>query len=200
MNNLDQNDAAKQWVSNEITDDFLKKYIPIEAFVALKNIPQETVLQMIREGTCVGYTKNNQWFVGRNELGDFTGSISIGQPKPVGGNAPGKASNNFLSKLIRGDFGLPVTFWIFGVCLGIALMPVLIAIVTLNEDFFVWVFSIWVGYEILVAIGVLRAANRHTGSKGLAVCAQILTVFLIGIILLIWLYLLMIFNSGYAGN
>ncbi len=41
MNELQQSQSLQQNSSQEITDDFLQKYVPIEVYVAMKNIPKK---------------------------------------------------------------------------------------------------------------------------------------------------------------
>lgn len=113
-----------------------------------------------------------------------------------------KKPGNVLSKLIKGQFGLAVTFWIAGIAVGIISMWLLIGIIAITEDehLFMFLFSIWVMYEIAVAIGVWKAASRHMGSRGWAALAQVVTLLSTSLMLIIWCYLLMIFTGDYPNH
>ena len=202
MNEPQQSQSLQQNSSQEITDDFLQKYVPIEVYVAMKNIPKEKVLEMIREGSCVGYTKNNQWFVGRNELNGFKGSISLGNPqqKKKIVDSTEKPSSNGLLKLLRGEFGLTITFWIFGVLIGTLLFFLTITIGLIEEDLIMFFLSIWVGYQFIITIGVLRSCKYYQGEKVWPVLAIIVSLGFSALMGFIWLIFLSLSINGYAGN
>ena len=202
MNEPQQSQSLQQNSSQEITDDFLQKYVPIEVYVAMKNIPKEKVLEMIREGSCVGYTKNNQWFVGRNELNGFKGSISLGNPQQKKKNVDSteKPSSNGLLKLLRGEFGLTITFWIFGVLIGTLLFFLTITIGLIEEDLIMFFLSIWVGYQFIITIGVLRSCKYYQGEKVWPVLAIIVSLGFSALMGFIWLIFLSLSINGYAGN
>lgn len=113
-----------------------------------------------------------------------------------------KRPANVLNRLIKGQFGLPITFWIAGIVVGIISMWLLIGItaITENEHLFLFFFSAWVLYEIVVAIGVWKAASRHMGSRGWAALAQVVTLLSTSLILISWCYLLMIFTGDYPNH
>jgi hypothetical protein len=202
MNEPQQSQPPQQNSSQEITDDFLQKYVPIEVYVAMKNIPKEKVLEMIREGSCVGYTKNNQWFVGRNELNGFKGSISLGNPqqKKKIVDSTEKPSSNGLLKLLRGEIGLTITFWIFGVLIGTLLFFLTITIGLIEEDLIMFFLSIWVGYQFIITIGVLRSCKYYQGEKIWPVLAIIVSLGFSALMGFIWLIFLSLSINGYAGN
>jgi len=55
--------------TKEIVDEFNLKYMPIKEFSSIKGIPDEKIIEMIRDGFYVGHIKNNLWFVSRDEVG-----------------------------------------------------------------------------------------------------------------------------------
>lgn len=202
MNDSEQNRPLIQYVSREITDDFLQKYMPIEVFATMKNIPEEKVLEMIREGTCVGYTKNNQWFVGRNELEDFKGSIALDNPKQQSTHpdGTGNPSSIGLSKLLRGEFGLTFTFWIFGVFAGFLFFFLTLIVVMIDEDAIMFFLSIWVIYQLMVTIGIIRSCKYYHGEKTFSALAVIVSLGFSGLMGFIWLIFLSLSINGYASN
>lgn len=68
MNDSQLNSSSSEQSSTDLADEFLQKYIPIAEFCALKNIAEDNVIVMIRDGVMAGYTTKDQWFVDRNEL------------------------------------------------------------------------------------------------------------------------------------
>lgn len=188
--------------AQEITDDFLKKYVPIELFSSVKSISEEKVIEMIREGTYVGYTKNNQWFVGRNELeSDFKGSISLANPQQkIAAANPEKTSNNGLLRLLRGELGLINTFWIFGVVIGIVFFFVIFTVALIDEDLIMFFFSIWLIYQFMLTIGVMRSCKCYQGSKVWAAWAVIVSLGFSALLGFIWLIFLSLSINGYASN
>jgi hypothetical protein len=196
----DQNKSGGQILSQEITDDFLQKYVPIELFVATKNIPEEKVLEMIREGTCVGYTKSGQWFVGRNELDDFKGDIALGNSQSKSNNAAETLSSNGLLRLFRGELGLVNTFWLLGVVVGMIFFFIVFAVLLIDEDLTMFFFSIWVIYQFMITIGVMRSSKYYKGEAIWAALAIIVSLGFSALMGFIWLLLFSVSISGYASN
>jgi len=202
MNESHDNQLAQQNASQEISDDFLQKYVPIELYAATKNISEEKIIEMIREGSCVGYTKNNQWFVGRNELDGFKGSISLGNPQQKKKNADNtkSPSNNSLLKLLRGELGLANTFWMFGVLGGTLFFFLILTMAMIDEDLIMFFFSIWVVYQFIINIGVIRSCKYYEGEKVWTALAIIVSLGFSALIGFIWLIFLSLSINGYASN
>lgn len=80
----------------------------------------------------------------------------------------------FFRKLANGDFGLPKTYWIYGVLVGIVAGNILNLVEPLGP-FLILMFA-YTAYSVTVLIGIWRAANRYTGRKLWAVLAKIAVV------------------------
>lgn len=83
------------------------------------------------------------------------------------------ASGSFISKLIRGDYGLAKTYWLFGVLGNIILSAPLPFIA---EELILVLYLPLLSYSVVVLIAVWRAANRYRGPKYWATLAKIATV------------------------
>ncbi|MDO8846228.1 hypothetical protein [Methylicorpusculum sp.] len=64
--------------TKKTVNEFDLKYMPLSEFSRIKSIPPYKVLDMIRDGFYIGYIKDNQWYVSRNEVGkaDIVKNIS----------------------------------------------------------------------------------------------------------------------------
>jgi len=95
-------------------------------------------------------------------------------------------SDNFYLKLVRGEFGLFKTYWLYGVLVGFVVV-LLIERITKVGDFsrlgkHLVPFLVYSVYQIPVLIGAWRASNNYTGLKVWAILAKITIV-------LVWCYL-----------
>ncbi|MGO2137040.1 MAG: hypothetical protein ACTH3S_16615 [Marinobacter sp.] len=86
----------------------------------------------------------------------------------------GAESKNFFSKLTSGDFGLAKTYWLFGVVVGIVLN--LIIKFTPSIGGLLVILALAVVYQVMVLLGVWRAANRYQGRKAWTILAKIAAV------------------------
>ena len=86
--------------------------------------------------------------------------------------------SNFFSRLMKGDYGLPKTYWIFGVLVGFLYRIVVTLTLTLESlGVFSLIYLAGCGYFTVVFIGVWRASERYKGPviwAGLAKVAVIL--------------------------
>jgi len=55
--------------TEKTVDEFDLKYIPSAEFSKIKSIPEDKVIEMIRDGFYVGQIKNEEWYVSREEIG-----------------------------------------------------------------------------------------------------------------------------------
>jgi serine/threonine protein kinase len=85
-----------------------------------------------------------------------------------------KTGKVFFGKLTCGDFGLARTYWLYGVLvsLGVNLLIGLIPVLGVQMALMI----VGMAYQILVFIGVWRAAGRYRGRKVWAVLAKIAVV------------------------
>ena len=159
---------------------FNAAYMPLAEFVALKHCTPEAVLAFIKAGSCSGYHKQGVWFVARSELS---------LPWPPAHPSPAvpkdaRPSNSFLLQLIRGQFGLPVTFWVFGVFVGLFVLPITATFVGAFERqgaIAAMIALLSSSYFVLVLIGTFNAADRHTASEGWAITAKIASLLMLGL-------------------
>jgi len=91
----------------------------------------------------------------------------------------GKASNGldskgFFSRLVNGDFGLAKTYWLYGVAVGIVINFLSRIVPSLGALAVILVLAI--PYQVMVLLGVWRAADKYQGRKAWAILAKIATV------------------------
>lgn len=87
----------------------------------------------------------------------------------------------FWGRLVRGHFGLGLSFWVFGVLMGWLWSLVLGISVAISEGVdspapLIIVVPLYIAYVIAVLIGQWNAASLHQGSKFWAVLVKILVV------------------------
>lgn len=130
-------------------ETFLKEYMPIAEFSASKNIAEEKIIAMIREGSYAGQIKNGLWFVRRDQPKETMVESVVAQPP----------SNNTFQKLFSGSYGLGATFWGWGACGGFLLASLLmIPIEGLGTDvFIVPSILLWFAYITIVFVGIWRS-------------------------------------------
>jgi peptidoglycan biosynthesis protein MviN/MurJ (putative lipid II flippase) len=80
----------------------------------------------------------------------------------------------FFSKLSSGDFGLPKTYWLYGVVVGIVINIVIQIVPSIGA--IAVVLALATVYQVMVLLGVWRAATRYQGRKVWAILAKIATV------------------------
>jgi len=92
-------------------------------------------------------------------------------------NTQETTKKGFFKKLYDGDFGLPKTYWLFGVLANIVLKGVTILVSASDSILLIGVSLLAiVVYSIIQMIGLWNAASRYTGSKVWAILAKISVV------------------------
>lgn len=90
------------------------------------------------------------------------------------------AVSNFIANLWKGDFGLAMTYWVYGVLGGIVWA---VGILTLNaereSDLEKVIFFLMGTYYFIIYVGIWQAANKFTGSKVWAVLAKFVVVIVV---------------------
>lgn len=82
----------------------------------------------------------------------------------------------FISKLWRGDFSLPISYWLFGV-LGNAVLSIPIGFTAWLNPILAWTLAaVTIIYGILVNVGIWRSSTKYQGNKIWAVLAKIAVV------------------------
>lgn len=149
--------------ASQKTDDSKKEYIPVEEFSEYKGITSEKAIAMIRDGFYQGQIIDDKWYVAYSEVSNA--------------GEPSSESGGFFSKLTQGDYGLPKTYWLFGV-LGNLLFIVPIALAAAAESMPILVLSLIasVVYSLVVAVGIWRASDKYLGPKVWAVLAKIAVI------------------------
>jgi len=148
------------------------EYIPVEEYAEFKGITPDEAIQSIRDGLCQGHIKNGKWSVPYSYVEEPIQSIS----------------SNFFIKLINGDFGLPTTYWLFGI-LGNILFGILSAIAGASGMIEALPLAqlAAVIYFTIICIGIWRAADKYQGAKVWAGLAK--AAIIIGIPLSLWNWL-----------
>lgn len=141
-----------------------KEYIPVEEFAGFKGITSEKAIAMIRDGFYEGQIIDNKWYVAYSEVSNESTSVS-------------SESDGFFSKLISGDYGLPKTYWLFGVLGNLMfIVPIALAAATKSMPILVLALLASVVYSLIVAVGIWRAADKYLGQKVWAVLAKIAVI------------------------
>ncbi len=85
-----------------------------------------------------------------------------------------KPRTNFFMKLIYGDYGLALTYWVFCVGVGVIFRIIFSSITSVTA--LTLVLLVYIPYTIAVMLGVWNAADRYKGAKVWAVLAKILVI------------------------
>ena len=92
----------------------------------------------------------------------------------IGSTSGGTRQKGFFSKLVNGDFGLAKTYWLYGFLVGL-IINVLTRIVPSLGALAV-ILAVAIPYQVMVLLGVWRAADKYQGRKAWAILAKIATV------------------------
>ena len=85
----------------------------------------------------------------------------------------------FFGRLLAGDYGLPVTFWVFAVLVGFLfnfIMSALMVVPGIGHAIGLLLLLLWTPYGIMVLVGTWRAATRYTGPAVWAVLAKLVVI------------------------
>ena len=80
----------------------------------------------------------------------------------------------FYAKLVDGDYGLAKTYWAFGVFVGISVNIILQLMEASN--FLIFLYAVYLAYEIPVLIGTWRAGEKYQGKSIWVVLTKITVV------------------------
>lgn len=80
----------------------------------------------------------------------------------------------FVSKLVNGDFGLAKTYWLYGFVVGLIINVLTRIIPSLGA--LAVILAVAIPYQVMVLLGVWRAADKYEGRKAWAILAKIATV------------------------
>ena len=86
------------------------------------------------------------------------------------------SDSNLLLKLINGDFGLVKTYWLYGVIFPANLSMLLVGVDFDSTDTLVFLSIMTIIYQVVVLLGVWRAANKYTGQALWVILAKIWVV------------------------
>lgn len=128
----------------------------------------------------------------RKAVGEaHTSDTTAGGESGSSGHREEIPSGGFFTKLTNGDYGLPRTFWLFGVLVDVI---VGIAARTIESTAAVVIFVlVYAAYRVLVLMGVWQAAGRYAEPKIWPVLAKIAVV-LWALMLAVSLLLLQLIN------
>lgn len=157
-------------------ENFHKEYMPVAEFSAKKNIAEEKIIEMIKDGVYSGRIKSGLWFIRREEL----------IKKTVEKSLPGSAPTNIFLKLLGGHYGLAFTFWVWGVCGGFVLANILLIPVAEGgiEILIVPFIVTWFAYITMVFVGIWRSDKSLGVSSVISKIFVVIAFFSIGFILL----------------
>ena len=118
-------------------------------------------------------------------------------------NSISKANEeNSNKKFIRGDHGLPFTFWGGGVGATVAYLSFVGSVMdsVANETFACVAMGLFFIYSIFISIAIWRASDKYKGPAQWGVFAKIAVIFTLGAVLLIYFYLLAMLTSEYPNH
>lgn len=108
---------------------------------------------------------------------------SMESPAPRMSSGPSQAASGpsvFLNKLLRGDYGLWKTFWLFGFLPRWVMNSIIAIAGSALDDKIAIIFLVGLVYEVIVSIGTWRAADKYEGSWVWSMLAK--TAIVIGMI------------------
>ncbi len=94
------------------------------------------------------------------------------------------SSKGFFSKLMHGDFGLAKTYWLYGVAASYAGSLLSSLIPSLGGQLVYM--TLWLAYDVILTIGIWRAANRYDGRRAWAILAKIGGLMGLALMFLAW--------------
>lgn len=92
----------------------------------------------------------------------------------IGNTSNGLESKGFVSKLVNGDFGLAKTYWLYGFVVGIVINVLTRIVPSLGA--LTVILALAIPYQVMVLLGVWRAADKYQGRKAWAILAKIAAV------------------------
>lgn len=151
--------------TKKTVDELDLKYLPVAEFAKIKSIPIDKVIKMIRGGFYQGQIIDDKWYVAYSEVSNA-------------GENSSSESGGFFSKLTRGYYGLPKTYWLFG-ALGnlLLLFPIAVAVAAESMPILVLAIIASVVYSLAVLVGIWKASDKYLGPKLWAVLAKIAVIF-----------------------
>ncbi|PKM04919.1 MAG: hypothetical protein CVV16_03285 [Gammaproteobacteria bacterium HGW-Gammaproteobacteria-6] len=139
-----------------------------------------------------------QGYAGHNggKAGDLLVRINIteSQPQPQPEVLP--TQRGLFGKLIHGDYGLPRTYWLFGVLVGLlfnliyTLIESAVEVAEFRYASIFAVFSLQTVYSLILIIGLWRAAKRYAGPVIWAWLARVIVVVTVAFTLVGYVYFL----------
>jgi hypothetical protein len=84
-------------------------------------------------------------------------------------------NEGFVANLFDGNYGLPKTYWLFGVVANWVLGLVAALVIAISQSLAVTVLGIMAigAYQVLITIAIWNAASKYPGSKVWAVLARV---------------------------
>jgi hypothetical protein len=85
----------------------------------------------------------------------------------------------FLKKLWRGEYSLPITYWVFNVLIGNLILGNIIALIdpAKNISYFLVGLFLYLAYMITAAVGLWKSASLYKGNVPWGIFAKISVVF-----------------------
>lgn len=90
---------------------------------------------------------------------------------------PGDSLIIFLKTLCSGNFGLPMTYWVYGVLGGIVWAVGILALSPEPDSNLDQILRfLLVAYAVVVYIGIWQAASKYTGNRAWAILAKFMVI------------------------
>jgi len=157
---------------------------PASSYAAELGYDESEVIQKIRDGELNGRLENGEWVI---VLGHYNPKSSVEQARAEQStqDTQSKADNQFwLDKLMKGDYGLAKTYWLFGFLVFFT-VNFLSNFIT-STKLLGTVTIVMLIYNIMWIIAVFKAARKYEGPVFWAYLARIMVLLpWIGIILAI---------------
>jgi len=105
-------------------------------------------------------------------------------------------------KFIRGDYGLPFTFWGGGFGGTFVLLAFIISLLnSIANEATAYIFmAVFFCYSVFISISIWRSSNQYEGKPHWAVFAKIAVILLSSLVFFIYFYLLAMLTSDYPNH
>ena len=105
-------------------------------------------------------------------------------------------------KFIRGDYGLPFTFWGGGFGGTFVLLSFIISLLnSVTNDTAAYIFMVvFFCYSVFISVAIWRSSNQYKGQVHWAVLAKIAVILLSSLIFCIYFYLLAYLTADYPNH
>jgi len=126
------------------------------------SIDKDQIVKLIQDGELIGVKMRNDWFVYRDSLNKYIEEAN---------------KKGFFSKLASGDYGLAMTYWVYGVLVSLVVQVIFRGLEEAQFLELILFLSLPViGYALVQMCGVWNASLRYDGPVIFSLMAKITVV------------------------